>query len=126
MRLFLPHKGWLVRTRKKFEVYTDWARSVGIIDANTNLFDEPENEAILGDEKVAISLIGRPEVQCVEERWYWTTEDHIALPEEDDETTGEVVSVCMGTSLNFRDYDLAVIELAGKHPPVTRLLYLAL
>src|SRR5262245_9499995 len=94
MRLFLPHKGWHIKLKKNLYEYADLQHELDRV--NTNLLDEPEDEAILLDSYDISKLLGRPEVKWVKEVWFWTTEDPVGYPEHD--TMGRQEEVCAGNS----------------------------
>src|SRR5215204_5111352 len=119
MRLFLPHKGWYIKLKKGLHEYPDL--QLELYRVNTNLFDEPKTDAVLLDTYDITKLMGRPETKSVKEVWYWTT-DSVGYPEHD--TLGLLVEGCAGNPVIYDDYDRAIIDLAGMHPPVARLLYL--
>jgi HAD superfamily hydrolase (TIGR01662 family) len=119
MRLFLPWKGWHVRFRQAIHEHPDLGERLG--EANSNIIEEPEEEAVLNARYDIRQLMGDPDVCWIKEAWYWTDHDKLEFP---DDHTGTLHAQCMGNALIYHDYDKILDDLAKVHPPVQWLLSL--
>ncbi len=121
MKLFLPWMGWHVKFKKPLEEYEG-----NVFDdleaANTNILEEPEDEAVLYDHFDVNKFVKRGITQWARPIYFWTSEDSVPFP---DNAQGEEIEVCMGHSLVFHDRDQCLADLAKVHEPAAWLLEIA-
>src|SRR5262245_58196276 len=118
MPLFLPHKGWHVKLKRDLEELEEHRLFREIEKANTNIIEDPPNEAVFSETFDTAKLEKAGLTRWVKPIWFWTSNDPVPFPED---AAGEEIEVCAGHSLVFRSHDKALQDLAKVHEPV-RLL----
>jgi HAD superfamily hydrolase (TIGR01662 family) len=118
MKLFLPSMGWHVKFKKDLQDY-EGTLLRDIEAANTNILEEPQDEAVLYGTADFNKFAQRGELVWVKPVFYWTDYDPVPFPEG---TRGKVISVCMGNALVFNDRDQCLADLGGVYEPVAWLL----
>jgi HAD superfamily hydrolase (TIGR01662 family) len=120
MKLFLPSMGWHVKFTKSLEELPE-RLSEQLEEDNTNILEEPEDEAVLYDRVDVDKYVKKKVTEWVRPLYFWTSYDPVPFPEN---AQGEEIETCMGHSLVFHDRDECLRDLAKVHEPVAWLLEL--
>lgn len=118
MKLFLPWMGWHVKFKQAVEEYAGKVFD-DLESANTNILEEPEDEAVLSADFDVNKFVQKGITEWVQPIYFWTSEDPVGFPED---AQGEEIEVCAGHSLVFHDRDECLADLAKVHEPVAWLL----
>jgi HAD superfamily hydrolase (TIGR01662 family) len=122
MPLFLPHSGWHVKFKTRYEypeegespLGKDWDRY------SLRLTEETyPDEMVLAKEYDVRALLDHPEVLTIGAVWYYTTMDPVRWPRQ---PAGREIDACMGRSVLYPERDQALRDLAENDEPV-RLLW---
>src|SRR5262245_21325482 len=111
MKLFLPSMGWHVKFTKPLEELPERLFEQ-LEEDNTNILEEPEDEAVLSDNVDVDKYVKKKVTEWVRPIYFWTNYDPVPFPEN---AQGEEIEVCMGHSLVFHDRDECLRDLAKVH-----------
>jgi len=118
MKLVLPSLGWHVKFKRELHEYYDGPLGNQIEKANSNILEEPYDEAILRSDADVAAFVSAGATRWVRSVYYWTNHTNIDFPED---SAGKVIDVCMGRALVFQDRDACLDELARMYEPVAWL-----